>query len=144
MLLQYSDIPRSMFDHVGIRVADFTASKKFYEQVLATFGYKPLFGEEGVFFGFGAERPQFWISTPGSNQPSTKNVHIAFSCPNRATVDAFYTAAIAAGAKNNGGPGLRPEYHKDYYAAFVLDLDGNNIEAVCHTPDTTLTVQDTK
>ncbi len=129
----------SMFDHIGIQVANFAASKTFYTQVLATLGYKPLSGKDGMYFGFGADKPEFWIAQSREGHECSRNTHIAFHCKRRALVDAFYTAAIAAGAKNNGEPGLRPEYHENYYAAFVLDLDGNNIEVVCHdsTPNPT-------
>ncbi len=123
-----------MFDHIGIRVANFGRSKAFYEQVLAPLGIKPLFGEEGVFFGFGKERPQFWISTSDTERMPSHNVHIAFASESRALVDKFYEIAIAAGGHDNGKPGIRAEYHEHYYGAFVRDEDGNNIEVVCHNP----------
>lgn len=123
-----------MFDHIGIRVTNFGKSKACYEQALAPLGIKPLFGEEGVFYGFGKERPQFWISASTGDQTASHGAHIAFACESRLLVDQFYEAAIAAGARDNGKPGLRPEYHEHYYGAFVLDEDGNNIEAVCHNP----------
>jgi predicted lactoylglutathione lyase len=83
--------------------------------------------------GFGARgKPDFWID--GSGKPSPK-LHVAITAPNRAAVDAFYRAAIGAGGKDNGKPGLRPEYHATYYGAFVFDLDGHNIEAVTHVPE---------
>lgn len=81
------------------------------------------------FCGFGRERPQLWIGTGTQHRPG---IHIAFTTESRALVDAFYAAAIAAGGRDNGKPGLRPHYHADYYGAFVLDPDGHNIEAVCH------------
>jgi catechol 2,3-dioxygenase-like lactoylglutathione lyase family enzyme len=82
--------------------------------------------------GYGVPpKPDFWTAEGTPNQPP---VHIAFRADNRGQVDAFYQAAIAAGGKDNGPPGLRPHYHQDYYGAFVLDPDGHNIEAVCHTP----------
>lgn len=121
-----------MFDHAGFRVGDMVKSKAFYTQALAPLGIKPIYGEEGVYFGFGVERPQFWISQSSADKPPTSGMHVAFACATRELVDAFYTAAIAAGGKDNGKPGPRPEYHKDYYGAFVMDEDGNNIEAVCH------------
>lgn len=123
-----------MFDHVGLRVTDFAQSKTFYEKALLPLEYKPLFGEDGLYFGFGKDRPQFWISQADGERPATKGAHIALACPTHALVDAFYEAAIAAGGKDNGKPGPRPEYHEHYYGAFILDPDGNNIEAVCHTP----------
>lgn len=79
-----------------------------------------------------APKPDFWI---GSGTPNVPLIHIAFSVANRATVDAFYRAALAAGGRDNGAPGLRPHYHPNYYGAFVLDPDGHNIEAVCHLPE---------
>ena len=125
----------SMFDNIGIRVANFGRSKAFYEQALAPLGIKPMFGEDGIYFGFGKDRPQFWISTSDAERMPSHNVHIALACDSRLLVDQFYAAAIAAGARDNGKPGLRAEYHEHYYGAFVLDEDGNNIEAVCHQPE---------
>lgn len=119
-----------MIDHLGIHVRDYAASKAFYEAALRPLGYTLLM-EFGTNAGFGAnEKPDFWIS-PGASPTET---HIAFSAADRATVDAFYQAALAAGGKDNGAPGLRPQYHPGYYGAFILDPDGINIEAVCHTP----------
>lgn len=83
--------------------------------------------------GFGAsEKPFFWL---GESEDASGPLHIAFAAPNRAGVDAFYEAALKAGGTDNGAPGLRPHYHANYYGAFVLDLDGNNVEAVCHLPE---------
>lgn len=121
-----------MFDHVGFAVTDFVKSKAFYNKALEPLGYKFLFGEDGIYAGFGGDRPQFWISQGDAQHPVVTGAHVAFSCANKELVDAFYHAAIAAGGKDNGRPGLRPEYHEHYYGAFVHDLDGNNIEAVCH------------
>jgi catechol 2,3-dioxygenase-like lactoylglutathione lyase family enzyme len=88
---------------------------------------------EGVASGFGdAQKPYFWIA---KREPATPSAHIAFAAPDRATVDAFHAAATAAGMTDNGEPGPRPIYHEHYYGAFVLDPDGNNIEAVCHFPE---------
>jgi len=118
-----------MIDHVGVSVSDYARSRKFFESALAPLGYS-LIMEFGEVAGFGVPgRPDFWISA-GSGSP----VHVAIASEDRATVDAFYRAAIAAGGRDNGGPGLRPQYHPSYYGAFVLDPDGNNIEAVCHQP----------
>jgi catechol 2,3-dioxygenase-like lactoylglutathione lyase family enzyme len=125
-----------MIDHLGIRVRDYAAARKFYEAALAPIGYKQIFeikesdgfGYVGV--GYGEERPDFWIGVGEAGGP----LHFAFAVKSRATVDAFYKAAIAAGAKDNGAPGPRPHYHQHYYGAFVLDLDGNNLEVVCHIP----------
>lgn len=125
-----------MLDHIGILVSDFARSKAFYERALAPLGYAALMSvtkaESGRadFVGFGVPpKPDFWIGSGAPNQPA---IHVAFRASNRATVDAFYAAAIAAGGRDNGAPGLRPHYHPNYYGAFVLDPDGHNIEAVCH------------
>ncbi len=119
-----------MIDHIGIRVSDYELSKRFYASALAPLGYSLMMeGESGA--GFHKESiPDFWIKS-GVPAPS---VHVAFSSPDRAVVDAFYRAAIAAGGTDNGAPGLRLHYHTSYYGAFVLDPDGYNIEAVCHQP----------
>jgi catechol 2,3-dioxygenase-like lactoylglutathione lyase family enzyme len=119
-----------MFDHMTLHVSDFAAGKAFFAAALAPLGYRPVVEHEGV-AAFGAQMPQFWLA--GSTAPPTP-IHLAFMAPDRAAVDAFYEAAIAAGGVDNGGPGLRPQYHADYYAAYVHDADGNNIEAVCHRP----------
>jgi catechol 2,3-dioxygenase-like lactoylglutathione lyase family enzyme len=125
-----------MLDHVGFGVADVARSKAFYTKALATLGYGIMMevtpeqsgGYAGV--GFGANRkPSFWI---GSGAPIQGGLHVAFVAIDRAAVDAFYLAALASGGRDNGAPGLRPHYHPNYYGAFVLDPDGNNIEAVCH------------
>jgi catechol 2,3-dioxygenase-like lactoylglutathione lyase family enzyme len=120
-----------VIDHISIRVSDYERSKRFYVMALAPLGYTLLM-ERTWGAGFGKELiPDFSI-TQGVPSPST---HVAFASPDRATVDAFYAAAIAAGASDNGAPGLCPEYHPSYYGAFVLDPDGYNIEAVCHRPE---------
>jgi catechol 2,3-dioxygenase-like lactoylglutathione lyase family enzyme len=119
-----------MIDHVGVNVSDLDRSKSFYARALEPLGYS-IFSEWPTGAGFGAERPDFWIHQRG--RPATE-VHVSFRCPDRATVDAFYEAALAAGGRDNGPPGPRPQYHEQYYGAFVLDPDGNNVEAVCHAP----------
>jgi catechol 2,3-dioxygenase-like lactoylglutathione lyase family enzyme len=121
-----------MIDHTGIVVSDLKKSRKFYEQALAPLGYAMLFEVPGgVGMGFGEPpKPDFWI---GRGAPKERQ-HVAFRANSRAVVDAFYQAALAAGGTDNGAPGPRPHYHENYYGAFVLDLDGHNIEAVCHTP----------
>lgn len=127
-----------MIDHLGIRVADFDASKAFYDRVMSPLGASLLMmvppeHTGGVKVGgYGRERPTFWLHEGAETGPGR---HIAFSARSRAEVDAFHKAAIAAGGKDNGAPGLRPHYHPDYYGAFVFDPDGNNIEAVCHLPE---------
>lgn len=127
-----------MIDHSGLSVSDFEVAKAFYAAALAPLGSSYLFtvppehtGGEAV-GGFGQDRPRFWINAGGAQVPP---VHFAFTATTRAQVDAFHAAALAAGGIDNGAPGLRPHYHPDYYGAFVLDPDGNNIEAVCHAPD---------
>lgn len=120
-----------MFDHLTISVRDYAKSKVFYEETLASIGMKPLYSEEEIVTGFGVDRPMFWVGSCDAEHLASTNVHVAFSCKNRELVDAFYRAALAAGGKDNGAPGLRPQYHENYYAAFVHDLDRNNIEAVC-------------
>ena len=131
-----------MLDHVGFAVADIGRSKHFYEQALAPLGITLVMdippeqnaqGGGGRALGFGAENnPFFWIA---ENQRVGVGTNIAFTADSRAKVDAFYQAAIAAGGRDNGRPGLRPHYHPNYYAAFVFDPDGFNIEAVCHRPE---------
>lgn len=126
-----------MIDHSGISVSDFDASKAFYDAAFAPLGITflalvpPEYTDGVKVGGFGWERPQFWLSEGGAQIPP---VHFAFAAASRAEVDAFYEAAMAAGGVDNGAPGLRPQYHEHYYGAFVLDPDGNNIEAVCHAP----------
>jgi catechol 2,3-dioxygenase-like lactoylglutathione lyase family enzyme len=124
-----------MFDHLGFDVRDLQKSKNFYEAVLAVLGSKLLvYSEEWQAAGFGSDRPRFWIAA-GKPTNSEKELHLCFAAKNRAEVKKFYEVAIAAGAKDNGPPGLRPQYHKDYFGAFVLDPDGHNIEACCHLPE---------
>ena len=125
-----------MIDHTGVLVSDFEKSKRFYQQALAPLGYAMLSEFSAAVTrhtdvaGFGANGvSDFWISRGTPNNPG---VHIAFRAADRAMVDAFYHAAIGAGGKDNGEPGLRPHYHPGYYGAFVLDPDGHNIESVCH------------
>ena len=119
-----------MIDHLMLRVSDAKKSTAFYAKALAPLGYEVLM-EFGDQVGLGADKkPDLWIG-PGKHEP----VHLAFSARDRKTVDAFYKAAIAAGAKDNGKPGLRKDYHPNYYGAFVIDPDGNNVEAVTQKPE---------
>jgi catechol 2,3-dioxygenase-like lactoylglutathione lyase family enzyme len=120
-----------MFDHVGLNVRDYAASRAFYEQALAPLGYRVVLAfDEWKAVGFGTdEKPEFWIS---EREPYGTGMHVAFTCSDRAAVDAFHDAALDAGGIDNGAPGPREQYHPTYYGAFVHDLDGNNIEAVCH------------
>ena len=118
-----------MIDHTGLNVADIAKSKAFYAAALAPLGYDVLMSFEN-YVGFGvAPKPDFWIGQGSANQPP---IHVAFRARSREEVDAFYQAAMAAGGRDHGPPGLRPQYHPNYYGAFVLDPDGHNIEAVCH------------
>ena len=122
-----------MIDHMGVNVSDLEASKAFYVPALETLGVGVIMEVEGRACGMGDEgKPWFWIARRGT--PSTE-VHVAFGAPDRATVDRFHDAALAAGGRDNGGPGVREIYHPHYYGAFVLDPDGNNVEAVCHLPE---------
>ena len=120
-----------MLDHVGIRVSDFEQSKRFFTEAISPLGYELIMEPSVSTAGFGRRgKPDFWIGQGDRGQP----VHIALTASDRASVDAFHEEALAAGGRDNGGPGLRLEYHPSYYAAFVFDPDGNNIEAVCHEP----------
>lgn len=127
-----------MIDHTGLDVSDAAKSRRFYEAALAPLGYKVLievpteFSGGAIVLGFGVPpKADFWIH---QGSPQSPRLHVAFRADSRSLVDAFYRAAMSAGATDNGPPGLRPHYHKDYYGAFVLDPDGHNIEACCHTP----------
>ena len=117
-----------ILDHITVAVSNFNRSKAFYERALQPLGISVLFQFPGG-AGLGKGRPQFWINAGAAG---AQRAHIAFAAANRAEVDAFYAAAIAAGGKDNGKPGPRPQYHPNYYGAFVLDPDGYNVEAVCH------------
>jgi len=123
-----------MLDHVGLTVSDFARSRAFYEAALAPLGMRLMMEPVAGVGGFGADFPFFWIAARGRGPDS--GTHVAFHVEDRATVDAFHEAALAAGGRDNGGPGVREIYHPSYYGAFVLDLDGNNVEAVCHKPPT--------
>jgi len=128
-----------MIDHIGMPVSDLARATAFYLKALAPLGIAIVMDVSAeqtgasAAVGFGADfKPFFWIGeAPGLG---SGHVHVAFVANSPAEVDAFYQAAIAAGGKDNGKPGLRPHYHADYYGAFVLDPDGHNIEAVCHAP----------
>ncbi len=121
-----------MIDHVTATVSDADSAKRFYEQALAPLGYSLQMEFPGAAgFGSGEGMADFWIGSQEGRGAS----HVAFSAPDRATVDKFYEAAMGAGGKDNGPPGLRPHYHETYYAAYVHDPDGNNIEAVCHAQE---------
>lgn len=124
-----------MIDHIAFDVRDIARSRAFYAAALAPLGYRVLAeerdGDSSVVM-FGVDAPEFIIAD--KDRPAEAN-HIAFRADRREQVDAFHTAAMAAGGRSNGGPGLRPRYGANYYAAFVLDPDGFNVEAVCHAPE---------
>ena len=119
-----------MLDHLGIQCADLAASAAFYDTVLAPLGYRRLMDYQ-VAIGYGADKPDFWIGVFDSGE-GFRESHIAFQAGDRAAVDAFFEAAVAAGAEVLHEPRLHPEYHDKYYGAFVRDPDGNNVEAVSH------------
>ncbi len=121
-----------IIDHIGIAVSDTERSKQFYLQCLAPLGIELVMEVEG-WAGVGRDgKPEFWF---GPGDVTQIPMHIAFSAENRKQVDLFYYAALAAGGKDNGAPGIRTIYHPNYYGAFIYDLDGHNIEAVCHKPE---------
>jgi catechol 2,3-dioxygenase-like lactoylglutathione lyase family enzyme len=126
-----------VIDHCGLSVSNFDQAKTFYDRALAPLGASLLYrvpkehtGGLNV-GGYGRDRPTFWLHEDKVQDPP---VHVAFTAENRSQVDAFHEAALLAGGTDNGTLGLRPHYHEQYYGAFVLDPDGNNIEAVCHAP----------
>ncbi|MES2035595.1 MAG: VOC family protein [Pseudomonadota bacterium] len=128
-----------MLDHLGATVSDIDRSRRFYDAALAPLGIAVIMevtpeqtgGTSHLGYGDG-DKPYFWIGDGGDQ---TGRMHVAFAVTTRAAVDAFHAAALAAGGKDNGAPGLRPHYHPNYYGAFVLDPDGLNVEAVCHAPE---------
>ena len=120
-----------MVDHVGFAVADYGRSKAFYEKALSPLGLTLIKEFSGAAAGFGINgKPSFFIEAHG--EPVRGRLHIALRAETRSQVDAFHAAAIEAGGIDNGAPGVRAIYHADYYGGYVLDPDGNNIEAVCH------------
>jgi catechol 2,3-dioxygenase-like lactoylglutathione lyase family enzyme len=127
-----------MLDHIGFPVSDYERAKAFYVKALAPLGYSLIMEvsqqeSDAAAAGFGADgKPDFWIGGEGGLD---KPLHVAILAKDRATVDAFYQAALAAGGRDNGAPGIRAHYHPSYYGAFVRDPDGHNIEAVCHAPE---------
>ncbi|MBN9058346.1 VOC family protein [Kaistia sp. MMO-174] len=128
-----------VLDHIGITVSDLDRAIAFYSAAFAPLGVSEQMRVPGELTGYGdvvgygaAGKPEIWLSGGARTEP---HVHIALVAPSRAAVDAFYAAAMAAGGTDNGGPGIRPHYHANYYGAFVLDPDGHNIEAVCHRPE---------
>jgi catechol 2,3-dioxygenase-like lactoylglutathione lyase family enzyme len=137
-----------MLDHMTFRVSDIAASKAFYDAALAPLGYTLAFdrsfdGSNVIGYGYadasvpGGKKIDTWFMDGPSlhgGPPVTTGCHLCWQAPTRAAVVAFHAAAIAQGGKDNGAPGLRPHYHATYYGAFVIDPDGNNVEAVCHAP----------
>ncbi len=127
-----------MIDHMGVRTSLMGPARQFYDSVFAALGgtmmhqVPPQHTAGRIVLGYGRDRPQFWLN---SGDTASEAQHVAFTARNRAEVVAFHKAALAAGGRDNGAPGLRPLYHADYFGAFVLDPDGNNIEAVCHQPE---------
>ena len=129
-----------MIDHIGCAVSNAEVSKRFYEQALAPLGITLVMSVTpdqteagGTAHGFGSDgKAYFWV---GDNERVGEGTHVAFEADSRAKVDAFYKAALEAGGTDNGAPGIRPQYHPDYYGAFVFDPDGINVEAVCHRPE---------
>ena len=120
-----------MIDHAGLGVSDLDRSRAFYRRALDPLGYRLLIERDGT-AGFGRDgKPDFFIHV---DRPLSGPTHVAIASEDRATVEAFHAAGLAAGGRDNGLPGPRPQYHQSYYGAFVLDPDGNNIEAVCHRP----------
>ncbi len=122
-----------MLDHVGLNVSDLAAARAFYEAALRPLGYERVL-EHGAHCGFvSPERyPDFWLTR---REPVGGSTHVCFRAGSRTQVDAFHAAALAAGGRDNGPPGVRPQYDETYYGAFVLDPDGNNVEAVTYAPE---------
>jgi catechol 2,3-dioxygenase-like lactoylglutathione lyase family enzyme len=122
-----------MLDHVAFGVSDYERSKAFYAEALAPLGIALLMEPTGQAAGFGRDgKPFFWVQARDAAVQGP--LHVAFAAEDRATVDAFHAAALAAGGTDNGAPGVRAVYHPSYYGAYVLDPDGVNVEAVCHMP----------
>jgi catechol 2,3-dioxygenase-like lactoylglutathione lyase family enzyme len=122
-----------MIDHVSVQCADMEASARFYDAVLAPLGGHRVLDLD-VAIGYGTDRPDFWIGARATGE-GFRESHLAFAAPDRAAVQAFFAAAVAAGAEVLHEPRVWPEYHPGYFGAFVRDPDGNNVEAVCHAPE---------
>ena len=121
-----------IIDHIGLAVSDYARSRQFFAKTLAPLRIELVMEVQG-WAGFGRDgKPEFWF---GEHERAQNPMHIAFLAENREQVRQFYEAAMAAGGRDNGAPGIREIYHPDYYGAFVLDPDGHNIEAVCHSPE---------
>ena len=132
-----------MFDHISFGVTDFAKSVAFYDATLTPLGIKRMFAmsAEAIAGYSGTNGSTFWLYGKTSDKqplitiPDRPRFHLAFSAPNRSAVDAFYQGAIASGGKDEGAPGIRAQYHPNYYAAYVFDVDGYKLEAVCHQPE---------
>ncbi|MDZ4789884.1 MAG: VOC family protein [Hyphomicrobiales bacterium] len=133
-----------MIDHLSIPVSDMDKARGFYDAALAALGYQRLREQDEAGYiasGYGmpgGHEPPFWLGAASPPAPAgapPEGQHIAFQAPNRAAVDAFHAAAMAAGGRDNGSPGVRAHYHANYYAAFVIDADGHHLEAVTHAPE---------
>jgi catechol 2,3-dioxygenase-like lactoylglutathione lyase family enzyme len=125
------------FSHVTVGTRDFAAAKRFYDAVLPVLGLAHRFGIDGAWAAYGkGPRPTFHVLLPFNGEPALagNGVHVAFWAATRAQVDSFHAAALAHGGSDEGGPGLRPHYHANYYGAYVRDPDGNKLQAVCHIP----------
>ena len=121
-----------MFDHIGIGFTNLKASKEFFLKALSPLGVSVVM-EAADAVGLGRDqKPSFWLS---ASSVQSGPLHLAFTAETRSQVDDFYRRAVAAGGKDNGPPGLRPQYHPNYYGAFVIGPDGHNVEAVCHRPE---------
>ncbi len=118
-----------MLDHITLPVSNYPETKTKYDAVFSAINIKCVHEGDG-YAGYGVDRPEFWISEPYEGKPSAQNAHIAIAVASKDLVNKFHEAALAQGWKDNGAPGPRPEYDDNYYGAFVLDQDGNNIEAV--------------
>lgn len=123
-----------MIDHITITVSDYKKAKNFYENILGICGYKIIFEYNEQYCGFGKDKSEFWIGKIDDYHQTSKNIHIAFTANSKEVVDNFHRKTIELGAKDNGGPGYREIYGPGYYASFVIDHDGNNIEAIFREP----------
>ena len=123
-----------MIDHISIAVADLERARAFYDAVLAPLGYSRLTNDDHS-SGYGNERDEFTINAGDAPKGTSPQGHIAFTAPGRSAVHEFYEIALKNGAGDNGAPGIRAQYHENYYAAFVIDPDGHKIEAVCYRPE---------
>lgn len=126
----------TMLDHISLGVRDLSVSGAFYDAALEPLGYRRVL-EKGIGMGYGPGPGRtgmmFWIVCPNAEASPSRGSHVAFAATSRGAVDGFHAAALSAGARDNGAPGLRPEYSENYYGAFVLDPDGHKVEAVCRT-----------